>query len=145
MTAVLTRTLRWGAILAAVLLVAGGVLGWLVASERGLVSALLGTTTAVVFMGMTAASLLIANRSTSGRPSLVAFAGIIVGTFLGKMIVFVVLMIWLRTQSWLEPGVFGIAAVVAVIGTLAIDIAAMATTRVPIVDVPERPADAHGD
>jgi len=142
MNAMLVRTLVWGGIFAAVLLVAGGAVGWLLAGQRGLVSAAIATAVAAVFMGLTAISMLVAGRR--GTPSLVALAGAVVGVFLGKMVLFVVLMIWLRTQDWLEPGVFGVTAVIAVVGTLGIDIAVMATSRIPIVETPVR-TDDPGD
>ncbi|MBO9578974.1 MAG: hypothetical protein J7480_09445 [Microbacteriaceae bacterium] len=133
---VLTKSLRWGGVFAAVLLIGAGVVGWLVSGERGLVSGLVGTALAVVFMALTAVSILVVDRRSGGRPNLVAFAATVVGVFLVKAVLFVLLMIWLTSQAWLDPAVFGFTALVAVLGTLAIDIAAMVTTRVPIVELP---------
>jgi len=129
--AVVVRSLRWGGVFAAALLIAAGGSGWLVAGLPGLVSGLLGTALAVVFMGLTAASILVASAATRGRPSIVVFFGTVIGTFLVKLVVFVVLAIWLRTQTWLSPTVFAVTAIVAVIGTLVIDVVAMRVTRVP--------------
>lgn len=131
MNAVVVRSLRWGGVFAAALLIAAGGSGWLVAGLPGLVSGLLGTALAVVFMGLTAASILVASAATRGRPSIVVFFGTVIGTFLVKLVVFVVLAIWLRTQTWLSPTVFAVTAIVAVIGTLVIDVVAMRVTRVP--------------
>jgi len=145
MNAVLRKALVWGAIFAIALLIVAGVIGWFVAGQQGVVSAALGAAVAAVFMGLTAASLLVVDRANAGRPSIVAVAGTVVGVFLGKMVLFVVLMVWLQSQSWLAPGVFGLTVVAAVVGTLATDIAAMVTTRVPIVEI-RPPADsAHDD
>ncbi|OJX65669.1 MAG: hypothetical protein BGO95_04280 [Micrococcales bacterium 73-13] len=141
MNTVLLRSLGWGGAFAAVLLIAGGIIGWSIAGQRGLVSAILGTVLAVVYMGLTAASLLVAGRSNGGQPSMVAVAGTVVGVFVVKAVVFVLLMIWLRTQDWLEPAVFGVTAVVAVLGTLVIDVVVMARTRVPIVPIPPAPSE----
>jgi len=132
-------------IFAVVLLVVAGAIGWFVAGEQGVVSAAIGAAVAAIFMGLTAASLLIVDRANAGRPSIVAVAGTVVGVFLVKMVLFVILMIWLQTQDWLAPGVFGVTVVVAVVGTLGIDIAAMATTRVPIVEIRPPAGDARGD
>lgn len=145
MNAVLRKSLTWGAVFAVVLLIGAGLIGWLVAGERGVVSAAIGAAVAVVFMGLTAASLLVVDRINGGRASIVAVAGTVVGVFLGKMLLFVLLMIWLQSQDWLAPGVFGLTVVVAVVGTLAIDIAAMATTRVPIVEIRPPAGDARDD
>ncbi|HWL01743.1 MAG TPA: hypothetical protein VNQ52_05145 [Microbacteriaceae bacterium] len=145
MNAVLRKSLTWGVIFAVVLLVVAGAIGWFVAGEQGVVSAAIGAAVAAIFMGLTAASLLIVDRANAGRPSIVAVAGTVVGVFLVKMVLFVILMIWLQTQDWLAPGVFGVTVVVAVVGTLGIDIAAMATTRVPIVEIRPPAGDARGD
>lgn len=145
MNAVLRKSLTWGVIFAVVLLVVAGAIGWFVAGEQGVVSAAIGAAVAAIFMGLTAASLLIVDRANAGRPSIVAVAGTVVGVFLVKMVLFVLLMIWLQTQDWLAPGVFGVTVVVAVVGTLGIDIAAMATTRVPIVEIRPPAGDARGD
>ena len=145
MNAVLRKSLTWGVIFAVVLLVVAGAIGWFVAGEQGVVSAAIGAAVAAIFMGLTAASLLIVDRANAGRPSIVAVTGTVVGVFLVKMVLFVILMIWLQTQDWLAPGVFGVTVVVAVVGTLGIDIAAMATTRVPIVEIRPPAGDARGD
>lgn len=145
MNAVLRKSLSWGAIFAVALLVVAGIIGWFVAGEQGVVSAAIGAAVAAIFMGLTAASLLVVDRANAGRPSIVAVAGTVVGVFLGKMVLFVVLMVWLQSQDWLAPGVFGLTVVIAVVGTLGIDIAAMVTTRVPIVEIRPPGGDAPGD
>ena len=73
---VLRRALIWGGILAAVILVVSGILGFVFAGTEGLVSALVGTIMAVVFMGITAASILLANRFASSDLFVGAFFGI---------------------------------------------------------------------
>jgi len=145
MNAVLRKSLVWGATFTVVLLVVAGIIGWIVGERQGLVSAALGAVVAAVFMGLTAASLLVVDRANAGRPSIVAVAGTVVGVFVVKMVIFVLLMLWLQSQAWLAPGVFGVTAVVAVVGTLGIDVAAMATTRVPIVDIRPPDGDARRD
>jgi len=145
MNAVLRKSLSWGAIFAVVLLVVAGAIGWFVAGQQGVVSAAIGAAVAAVFMGLTAASLLVVDRANAGRPSIVAVAGTVVGVFLVKMVLFVLLMLWLQSQDWLAPGVFGVTVVVAVVGTLGIDIAAMTTTRVPIVEIRPPADDARAD
>jgi hypothetical protein len=131
----MVRILRWGGALAGILLVLGGGIGWLVAGLPGLAGGLLGTALAVVFMGLTALSMVIADAVTRGQPSILVFFGTVLGVFFVKIIVFVILAIWLRTQDWLAPGVFGVTAIVAVLGTLVVDFLALRTSRVPYVDV----------
>ncbi len=145
MNAVLRKSLIWNAMFAIALLIVAGIIGWFVAGQQGVISAAIGAAVAAVFMGLTAASLLVVDRANGGRPSIVAVAGTVMGVFFVKMLAFVLLMIWLQTQTWLAPGVFGVTVVIAVVGTLGIDIAAMATTRTPIVEIRAPGGDARGD
>lgn len=131
---ILTRALRYGTILTIVMIVVGGVIGYLVAGSNGLFSALIGAGVTAVFMGFTAASILIATRVASGPDGMVTFYGIVLGTWMLKLVVFVGLAIWLRTQTWLDPAIFGYTIIAAVIGSLVVDIVAFRRTRVPYTD-----------
>ncbi len=132
MRPMMLRILRWGGLLAVAMFVIGGWIGWATAGGPGLVSAILGTGLAIVFMALTAASFLIADAVTKGKPSIVVFFGTILGVFAVKVVVFVILTIWLRTQTWLSPSVFGVTAIIAVVGTLVIDFVASARSRIPL-------------
>ena len=77
----MVRILRWGGALAGALLVLGGGIGLLVAGLPGLAGGLVGTALAVVFMGLTAASILIADVVTRGKPSILVFFGTVLGVF----------------------------------------------------------------
>ncbi|MBB5633972.1 hypothetical protein BKA04_002195 [Cryobacterium mesophilum] len=133
---VYSKALRYGAVVTLGIAVVGSVVGYLVVGLPGVFSALMGALLAMVFMGLTAASILVASRVTEGAPPPdVRFFAIIMGTWFVKLLVFIGVAIWLRSQSWLDPAVFSIAAIVAVIGLLIADIAAFQTSRVPYVDV----------
>ncbi len=138
MRSVMTRALRWEAAFAAALLVVAGLLGYLLGGLTGVWGALLGVALAVVFMGLTTLSFLLGERLGRGRPpmdALVPMLVVIGGTWVVKVVAYLVLIIWLRTQTWLNPTVFGVTAIIAVVGSLLIDAVAMARTRVPIVDL----------
>ncbi len=62
--------------------------------------------------------------------------------FLG--VIFVVFAIWLRGQSWLDPVVFFVTVIVAVIGSLVVDVIAFQRTRVPYVSDVKLPGDPDG-
>ena len=113
---VLRRALLWGAVLAAVIAVLGGVIGFAVAGVEGLVSALLGTLMAVVFMGITAASILLANRFAGSDIFVGAFFGIVLGGWLLKFVIFIILMVLLRGADWIDPVVVFLSIVAGVIG-----------------------------
>ena len=115
--------------------VVGAVIGYLVAGSPGVYGALVGAVLAAVFMGLTAASILVATRVAYGPEALVVYFGIIMGVWFIKLVVFVILAIWLRGQSWLDPGVFGFTVIAAVLGSLVVDVLSFRTTRATYVDV----------
>jgi hypothetical protein len=141
---VLRKALAWGGLLAAVVLVVSGILGFVFAGAEGLVSALVGTLIAVVFMGITAASILLANRFASSDLFVGAFFGIVLGGWLLKFIVFIVLVVLLRDADWLNPTVLFLSLVAGVIASLVVDVLVVAKSRMPYVsdvELPKAPTD----
>lgn len=141
---VLRRALLWGGVLAGAIAVVGGVLGFAFAGVEGLVSALLGTLIAVVFMGITGASILLANRFAGSDVFVGAFFGIVLGGWLLKFILFIVLVVLLRGAEWLDPVVLFLAIVAGVIGSLVVDVLVVAKSRLPYASdttLPPPPAD----
>jgi len=136
MAPVLRLALRYGAIFAAAVAVVAGSLGFLLAGAPGLIGGLLGAALAAVFLGLTAVSMLIAGRAAHGDSTHPVFFGIVVGVWLLKLIVFIVVEVLLRSQHWFDPVVFFWSIVVVVIGSLVLDGVAMYRARVPYVDVP---------
>lgn len=146
---ILKRILAYGGILAIAIAVIGSVIGLIVAGGVGLVSALIGTVTAVFFLGITAASIVVATRVAKGDLLSVAFFGIVMGAWLLKLVVFIVLIVLLKDQPWIQTQVLFLTAVVAVIGTLVVDVTVIARSRLPYVsdialpaevsDTPDRP------
>ncbi|WP_139417557.1 hypothetical protein [Agromyces laixinhei] len=141
---VLQRALLWGAALAGVILVVSAVLGFLFAGVPGLLGALVGTLMAVVFMGVTAASILLANRFSGSDLFVGAFFGIVLGGWLLKFIVFIVLVVVLRGADWLDPTVLFLSLVAGVIASLVVDVLVVAKSRLPYVsdvELPKAPTD----
>ena len=141
---VLRRALVWGGVLAAVILVVSAVLGLVFAGLPGLWGALIGTTMAVVFMGITAASILLANRFSGSDLFVGAFFGIVLGGWLVKFIVFIVLVVLLRDASWLDTTVLFLSLVAGVLASLVVDVLVVAKSRLPYasdVELPKAPED----
>ena len=141
---VLRKALVWGGILAAIVLVVSGVLGLVFAGTEGLVSALVGTLMAVVFMGITAASILLANRFAASDVFVGVFFGIVLGGWLLKFILFIVLVVVLRDADWLNPTVLFLSLVAGVIASLVVDVIVVAKSRIPYasdVELPKAPTD----
>lgn len=136
------RILAYGGILALTIAVIGSAVGLIVAGRVGLVSALIGTVMAVVFLGITAASIVLAIKVAKGDLLSVAFFGIVMGAWLVKLVVFIVLIVILKDQPWIQTQVLFLTVVVAVIGTLVVDVVVIARSRLPYVSDISLPAEA---
>lgn len=136
---ILSRVLKYTGILAIVLAVVGGILGYLLAGSDGLISVLLGTVVAIVFAAVTAISLQIAIKF-----EIAAFFGIVMGAWLLKMVLFIAAILLLRDQPFINPVALFVALVVAIVGTVAIDAYVVFTSRmgyVSDVSLPGAPRD----
>lgn len=142
---VLRRALAWGAALAAVVLVVSAILGLVFAGTEGLVSALIGTLMAVVFMGITAASILLANRYASSDVFVGVFFAIVLGGWLLKLGVFIVVMIMLSGAPWIHPMTFFLSIVAGVMMSLVIDVLVLTRMRLPNVSDISLPTEVPED
>ncbi|MCR8670713.1 hypothetical protein [Agrococcus sp. HG114] len=133
-TQIMRRILLWGAVLAGAVAVVGGIVGWVLAAGAGVASALVGTALAIVFCMLTAASIMLALKASRGQMVSGAFFGIVLGGWLLKFVLFIVLVLVLGDQEWLHRGVAFGALVAAVIGSLVIDCVVIATSRQPLID-----------
>jgi hypothetical protein len=140
-TPVLRTALTWGAIVAGALAVVGAIVGFLVGGGEGLASALAGVVVAAVFLGITAGSILIANRWFGDALYVPIFFGIVLGGWIVKLVVFIVAMLLLREQPWIQPFVFYVALVVSVLAALAVDVVVLLRLRVPTVSDIALPSD----
>jgi len=140
MTRVLRRSLAWGGIFAAALLLVAGSVGWSVAGPPGLWAAIAADVAALLFLGLTTVSMLVAARVAERRGG-TAFFAIFAGSWFVKMVLFLVLIIALRDAAWMDPAVFGVTLIVMVLGLLVVDAVAMIRTRVPVIDEPGKNFD----
>lgn len=132
-TPVLRTTLLLSTVVTAVLAIAGVVVGLLVAGATGMWSALVGVLLAAVFLAITGVSILIANRWYGDPLYVPLFFGIVMGGWILKLVVFVVVLLVLRGQPWMQPTVFFVAVVVSVLASLVIDVVVMLRMRIPHV------------
>lgn len=134
---ILKRILLYGGLLAAAIAIVGGMVGFAVAGSEGLTSALIGTAMAFLFLAVTAGSILLANRSTNSDILSPAFFGIVLGGWLLKFVVFLVLVFVLKDQPWIDNTVLFLSIVAGVVGSLVVDVLVVARSRMPYVsDVP---------
>jgi hypothetical protein len=138
-------SLKWPAIVIGVLAVGGAVVGYMVSGVAGMVSGLLGAAMWLVFLALTAISIQLAIRATKDDPGSPVFFAIVLGSWVLKLVLFVVLSIWLRSQPWLDPTVFFVTVIIAVVGSLVFDVIAFQRARVPYVGDVELPQTVEDD
>jgi len=125
---IFVKVLKFTAVLALVVAVVGGTIGYLVACPDGLASALVATAVAIVFSAITAASMVLAIRF-----DLMLFFGIVMGAWLLKLVIFIVALFALRDQPFIDPIVFYVTLIASIIGTFAIDAVVVLGSRVGYV------------
>ena len=141
---VLRRILIYGAWVAVAIAVVGSGIGYLVDGSTGVLSALIGTVMSVAFMGITAGSILLANRVAGNESAIGGFFGIIMGGWLLKFIVFLVLLVVLQDREWIQPMVLFFCIVAGVVGSLVVDAVVVMTSRMSYVSdvkLPPAPVD----
>ncbi len=112
-------------------LIAG--VGYLVAGLPGVWAALIGAALSVVFTGTTAGSLyLMIGRS----PELLQI--VLLGGWLVKMALVILLMTWLQGQDFYHRGVLFVAVVVVVIAGLVVETITVLRARIPYVEPGEK-------
>jgi len=138
-SAILGRAIAYGAILTVSIAVVGSIVGYLVAGNSGMISALIGAGLTALFMGLTAGSIVIASRASGGDSASTIFFAVVLGAWLMKFVVFIAILVVLRSQPFLEPVVFFFAMLAAVLGSLVVDVLAFVRAResyVPGVQLP---------
>jgi hypothetical protein len=129
---VYTRILRLGSLLALGIAVVGCVIGGLTVGPTGVAGALVGTALALVFTGLTAVSILLGLKASGGSLISGAFFGIVLGGWLVKFIVFLVIVVLLKDQTWVNTLVMFLSIVVGVVGSLIVDVVVVTRARTPI-------------
>ena len=144
-TPILRKTLLWSAAAAAVLAVVAGVIGFFVDGSDGLWSGLLGVLLAALFLAITAISILIANRWYGDPIYVQLFFAIVLGGWMLKLGVFIVVMIMLSGAPWISPLVFFLSIVAGVALSLAVDVIVLTRMRLPNVSDISLPTEAPED
>jgi len=137
----LRRVLLYNGVVALAIAVVGGAIGALQSGWRGVGAALLAAALTAVFLGLTSVSILVAHRLAGGDGTSPVFYAVILGTLLVKFVIFFIAMTALRYADVVDPLVFGLAVVAAVLGSLVGDAVAMMRTRVPYVSDVALPGD----
>jgi hypothetical protein len=144
--AVFRTALRDMALFVGAVTVLGVGIGALVAGLPGVWGALIGAAIALLFSGATTVSML---RTADAAPG--AMMGVVMGTWLGKVVVVIAVLAVLRGMDFYDRYVLAAVVAVAVVGSALLDYRAVSRGRVPYVQpvgaspkVPERDnSDTH--
>ena len=125
---VMQRVLKLGSLLVLGVTVIGSIVGFLVAGTSGLLAALAGGAAAFAFTALTVLSLLFGSKLNLG-----GFLGVVLGGWLIKVLLFLLLFSSLNKAEWLtlsaRPVVFFVV-VAAVIGGLVLDTLVVTKARI---------------
>jgi hypothetical protein len=128
---VLRRALVGGIAVSLAIGVVAGLVGLLVAGPGGLASGLVGAGFAFLFLGLTITGLMVSNRligSTDPVPALV----VVLSSWFAKVVLFIVAMVVVGRQPWVQPMVLFLSLVVAVMAFLVLDVVVVARARIPV-------------
>jgi hypothetical protein len=121
------RVLAWGAVLIGGIAVLASVLGYLLVGQKGLISALIGASMALIFVSLTALSVWI-----GGKVSLGGFFGMVMGGWLLKVVLFLVLVGVLKRATFIDGPTLFLTLVASILGSLAIDSLVFFRARLPM-------------
>ncbi|SEC05140.1 hypothetical protein SAMN04489806_2468 [Paramicrobacterium humi] len=138
-------SILWGAVVTAGIAVLGGIIGFFVDGSRGLVSGLLGAVLALLFVSVTAISILLANRKAGTDLFVPIFFASVMGSWIVKFIVFLVVAWLLKQQPWVNDTVFFLSVIAGVIASLVVDGIVVAKMRVPYASDVQLPGNENKD
>lgn len=129
---VMKSALKWDGIIVAAIAVVAVVIGLIVAGGVGVTSALIGAAMGLLFLGITAASILYANRFAGGELFAGIFFAIVLGGWILKFIVFIVIATLLRHQPWVNTPVLFLSVIASILGSLVVDTVVAVRARIPL-------------
>ncbi|MEG3614232.1 hypothetical protein [Isoptericola haloaureus] len=124
----LRRALRSTLLLVGALVVLGGLVGWFVAGAAGVWGALVGAGLAAFFCATTIWSML---RTVGKSPT--AMAAGVMGAWLAKIVVLLVVLVLLRGADFYDPYVLFVVLALGAVGSALLDYQAVRGARMPYV------------
>lgn len=142
-TPILRKAVRWSLLIGLALLLILGSIGAAVDGVNGLLTAVIGVAIAIGFMGITAGSILFANRFSGSDLYVGVFFGIVMGGWLLKFVLFIVAMLLLRATHWVDMGLLFASLVAGIIGSLVVDVLVLSRSKLPYVSDAQLPNQPH--
>lgn len=125
---VFTKVLKLGSILIATIAILGSGISFLAAGLPGLLGALVGSLIALIFVSLTALSVLF-----GGRLSLGGFYGVVLGGWLLKVVLFIATIAVINQTDSLNRVAIFVTLVASVLGSLAVDAFVVTKSKIPAV------------
>lgn len=134
------RTVLWRMLaVTAIGALLGSGIGWLIAQSAGVWAALIAAGIGLFFTGTTVVLIyLVVGRG----PELLQI--VLLGGWIIKMAVVLVLLLWLRNLDFYHREVFVGVLILLALALVAVELVTVARTRLPAVDVSQRPATSFG-
>ncbi len=125
---VFTKVLKLGSILIATIAVLGGAISFFAAGLPGLYGALIGSSIALVFVSLTALSVLF-----GGKLNLGGFYAVVLGGWLLKVVLFIGVIALINRIDGLNRVAIFVALVASILGSLAVDAFVVTKAKIPAV------------
>lgn len=126
---IIKNVLVRGSVLLVAIAAVASLIGFLVSGAAGLTSALIGAGMTLLFVSLTALSVLIGARLPLG-----GFFGVVMGGWLVKIVSFMILVSALQGVDGLDRKVLGFTLIASIFGSLAIDAYTVLKSRQPILE-----------
>jgi hypothetical protein len=123
------RILRVGSVAGALLLLTAALAGWLVRGEAGLWAGVVGALLPLGFFGVTVVVAL-----ASARMSATSLGVAVLGSWLVKMVLLIVVLVLLRDAQFYDRTVFGVVLLLGIVAALAVEALVVVRTRVPYIE-----------
>jgi hypothetical protein len=133
---VIRKALFWGAVWTSLVGTVAAVVGALVADLPGVLGALLGVAIGFAFLALTPLSIIWGLKLGHGNMLEPGFFAVVLGMWLVKVVIFLVLIFWLGDLSWAHRETLFLTIVVSLLVGLITDVVVMIRSRMPYVDVP---------
>lgn len=134
----LLRGVKWGVIATLISMVVFAGVGYLVSQTPGLLGGLIGAAIGGALLLLTVGSIAFGNRFAKSPLYLQIFFSIVLGAWMLKLIGFIVAVILLKEQEWLDTQILFIGLVTTIIISIVIDVVIVTRSRLPIsVNLPQ--------
>lgn len=125
---VFIKVLKLGSMLIAAIAVLGSGIGFFAAGLPGLFGALAGAAIALIFVSLTAISVLVGSKLSLG-----GFYGVVLGGWILKLVLFVIAISVLKSIEGLNGIAVFSTLVASVLGSLAVDGFVVTKSKIPVV------------